>query len=126
MFLKSWHFLWVLLFIGVSCPSWADPTPTPSVNSKGLPRISVIPNPAYGAKVTFRIMTAVPSKVKIRVYNRFFDNVATLTKEGKGLFDILWSLKGVSEGIYHFQAQIEDKTTGQVCQLPIQKFVVMK
>ncbi len=71
-------------------------------------------------------MTAVPSKVKIRVYNRFFDNVATLSKEGNGLFDILWSLKGVSEGIYHFQAQVEDKTTGQVSQLPIQKFVVMK
>ena len=89
-------------------------------------KVTVIPNPASGTKLNFRVMAPAPCKVRIRVNNRFFDVIAKLEKEGGTFFDILWSLKDVPEGIYYFQAQIEDKATGQITQLPLQKFVVLK
>jgi len=107
-------------------PIFAD-TPKPTiVFDKSLPKVTVIPNPARGKKLNFRVMAAGPCKVRIRVNNRFFDVIATIEKEGGSLFDILWNLKTVSEGIYYYQAQIEDKATGQITKLPLQKFVVLK
>jgi len=103
--------------------------PTPSATKKvdlKLPRITVIPNPARGTKVTFRVMTPDPVKVRLKVYNRFYDSVAELEGEGDHLFDILWSLKGVPEGPYSFAAQVIDQTTGQFTTLPLQKFTVEK
>jgi hypothetical protein len=110
--------------------STPSPTPTatrvltPSVQT--LPKVTTIPNPARGNKMTFRIMTAGPAKARIRIYDRFMDPVAEPVKEGNKLFDILWSLKDVPEGIYCYQAQIEDTTTGEITKLPQQKFVVLK
>ena len=90
------------------------------------PRITVIPNPARGTKVTFRVTCIAPVEVRLKVYNRFFDTVVELEGEGDHLFDILWSLKDVPEGPYSFQAQIVDKATGQFGTLPLQKFTVEK
>ena len=107
-------------------------TMTPTITATPLPmrkyplKVTVIPNPASGTKLSFRVMAPGPCKVRIRVNNRFFDVVAKLEKEGGTFFDILWSLKDVPEGIYYYQAQIEDKATGQITQLPLQKFVVLK
>ena len=106
-------------------------TPRPSatpVKRKGfnLPRITVIPNPARGTKVTFRVMTSFPVKVRMKVYNRFLDTVATLEGEGDHLFDILWSLKDVPEGPYSFQTQVTDTETGEFNTLPLQEFTVEK
>ncbi len=107
-------------------------TPTQSMTVTPVPmrkyplKVTVIPNPASGTKLNFRVMAPAPCKVRIRVNNRFFDVIAKLEKEGGTFFDIFWSLKEVPEGIYYFQAQIEDKATGQITQLPLQKFVVLK
>ena len=102
------------------------PTGTSTSFRKYPLKVTVIPNPASGTKLSFRVMAPGPCKVRIRVTNRFFDVVAKFEKEGGTLFDILWNLKTVSEGIYYFQAQVEDKATGQITQLPLQKFVVLK
>jgi hypothetical protein len=120
-----------LRFVGYLCLSVflcgstavADPTPTPTQLSA---TITVIPNPARGKKLAFRIVTTAPAIVRVRIYNRFFDPVEKLEQEGNGLFDILWSLKKVPEGIYYYQTQVEDKVTGQTIKLPQQKFVVLK
>jgi hypothetical protein len=107
----------------------AAPKATPVPTKKGdanLPKITVIPNPARGTKVTFRVMTGNPVEVRLKVYNRFYDAVAELKGEGDHLFDILWSLKGVPEGPYSYQAQVIDKTTGQFSSLPLQKFTIEK
>jgi hypothetical protein len=130
----------LLYFFTITFSTFANPSPTPTSSStpiltptvvftpgiKSKPKVTVIPNPASGAKLSFRVMAPGPCKVKIRVTNRFFDVVAKLDKEGSALFDIIWSLKNVSEGIYYYQAIIEDKATGQITQLPLQKFVVLK
>ncbi len=71
-------------------------------------------------------MAPGPCKVRIKIYNRFFDPVAKLEQEGDHLFDILWSLKNVSEGPYIYQVLVDDKTTGETLKLPQQKFWVMK
>lgn len=105
--------------------SKATPAPTQKVGAN-LPRITVIPNPARGTKVTFRVMTANPVEVRLKVYNRFYDSVAELKGEGDHLFDILWSLKDVPEGPYSFEVQVIDQTTGQFSALPLQKFTVEK
>lgn len=102
------------------------PTTTQIPMRKYPLKVTVIPNPASGTKLSFRVMAPAPCKVRIRVNNRFFDVVAKFEKEGGTLFDILWNLKDVPEGIYYFQAQVEDKATGQITQLPLQKFVVLK
>lgn len=100
-----------------------DPTPTPSQISA---TITVIPNPARGKKLAFRIVSTAPVIARVKIYNRFFDPIEKLEQEGTGLFDILWSLKKVPEGIYYYQTQVEDKATGQTIKLPQQKFVVLK
>lgn len=97
------------------------PSPTPA-----LPNITTIPNPAYGDKVIFRVMTKDPAKVHIVVYDRFFSKVKELHGEGDRLFDILWSLKKVSQGIYYYQAEITDTATGGSQMLKMQSFAVMK
>ncbi|HJT25511.1 MAG TPA: hypothetical protein VJ873_13135, partial [bacterium] len=99
------------------------PVPTPVLH---LPQITTIPNPAYGDKVIFRVMTKGPAQARIVVYDRFFSKVKELSGEGDKLFDILWSLKKVSQGIYYYQAQVTDTATGAVQTIKMQSFAVMK
>ncbi|SRR5579871_1220891 len=98
-----------------------SPVPTPK-----LPAVTTIPNPAYGDKVIFRVMAKGTSKAQVVVYDRFFTKVTELSGEGDRLFDILWSLKKVQQGLYYYQTQVTDSTTGQAQMLPMQSFAVMK
>jgi hypothetical protein len=124
---KILYFLTLTLSILSNQSTLAGPTKTPTpISGQSLPKVTVIPNPAYGTKLTFRVMTAEPSLVRIRIFNRFFDRVDKLEQEGEHLFDILWSLKNVPEGIYYYQVQIVDKASGQFTKLPLQRFEVMK
>lgn len=91
-----------------------------------LPMVTTIPNPAWGKKITFRIMSDGFVRARIKIYNRDFDPIDELSQEGVRYFDILWNLTTVSEGLYYYQTQIEDKDTGKITSLPMQKFVVLK
>ncbi len=88
--------------------------------------VTVIPNPAWGAKLSFRIMLPKPALVKIRIYNRNLEPFDKIEKDGEKVFDILWSLKKVPEGLYYYQVQIVDDETGKITKLPLQNFAVMK
>src|SRR5258708_13711548 len=63
-------------------------TPTQTITATPLPmhkyplKVTVIPNPASGTKLSFRVMAPAPCKVRIRVTNRFFDLVAKFEKKG--------------------------------------------
>ena len=111
-------------------PTKSSATPTPKPRSpaskKGDPTVTTIPNPAWGDKVIFRVMTSGPAKARIVVYDRFFNKVADLSGDGQRLFDILWSLKNVSEGLYYYQVEVVDAAAGQTRMLPMQNFAVMK
>lgn len=100
-------------------------TPTPRAKPT-LPWVTTIPNPARGTKVDFRIMTQGPATAHIVIYNRFLDRIDKLEAKGDHLFDALWSLKHIPEGLYYYQVQIDDGTSGQSQVLPIQKFAVLK
>lgn len=119
------------------------PTPKPDKNAKKtptpdrakapfpttglhLPQVTTIPNPAYGDKVIFRVMTTGPAKVEIVVYDRFFNKVKELQGEGDRLFDVLWNFKKIPQGIYYYQAEVTDSATGGVQMLKMQSFAVMK
>ncbi len=115
------------------------PSPTPSVTSTPTDsfvfahtptikdaNVTVIPNPARGKKLTFRIMVPAPSNVFIRVYDSQFDLFDEIKKSGDQLFDVLWSLKKVDEGMYYYQVQVEDQATGKITKLPMKKFAVIK
>lgn len=105
----------------------SGPPPTPSLTpALHLPWVTTIPNPAYGDKVIFRVMTEGPAKARIVVYDRFFSRVKELHGEGDRLFDILWSLKKVSQGIYYYQAEITYSDTGESRILKMQSFAVMR
>lgn len=110
----------------------SKPTPTPTTKprtsslKKGEPTVTTIPNPAWGDKVIFRVMTSGPAKARIVVYDRFFNKVADLSGDGERLFDILWSLKKISEGLYYYQVEVADTVSGQTRMLPMQNFAVMK
>ncbi len=71
-------------------------------------------------------MTSGAAKAHIVVYDRFFNKVVELEGEGDQLFDILWSLKTVPQGIYYYQCQIDDTQAGTGKTLPMQNFAVMK
>ncbi len=104
-------------------------TPTPVIHRTPVvtkPGISVIPNPARGKKLSFRIMAPSPSKVFIRVYNRNFDPVTVMEQEGEQLFDVMWNLQKVPEGLYYYQAQLEAKDGGKLTKFPMKKFAVIK
>lgn len=104
-------------------------TPRPvakAVPGTALPKITTFPNPARGDKLIFRVMTLGPSRAHIVVYDRFFNKVVQLEGEGDRLYDILWNIKKVPEGVYHFQTQVEDGTTGAFEKLPLQNFAVEK
>lgn len=116
----------LLLAFPGSRPALAgNPTPSPTVD-KPAASVTVIPNPVRGKKVTFRVMADRPVKVRIRVYNRFLDTVVEFEKDGEKLFDVLWALKKVPEGIYYYQAQVTDQKTGVLVSIPVQKFVILK
>ncbi len=104
-------------------------TPTPVVHRTPVvtkPGISVIPNPARGKKLSFRIMAPSLSKAYIRVYDRNFDPVTVLVQEGEQLFDVMWNLQKVPEGPYYYQAQLDEKRGGKVTKFQMQKFAVIK
>lgn len=114
-------------------------TPIPDKHPKGTPtpkgtnipgsqtvRVTAIPNPAYGNKVIFRVMTQGPATARIVVYDRFFNKVIELQGAGDRLFDILWSLTKVPEGIYYYQVQVINTSTGESQILHMQSFAVMK
>ncbi len=71
-------------------------------------------------------MSKGPAKARVVVYDRFFSKVADLSGEGDRLFDILWSLKNVAEGIYYYQTEVIDAATGQSQILKMQSFAVMR
>ena len=97
-----------------------NPLPTPKV-----PSITTIPNPAYGDKVIFRVIAKGQAKTHVVIYDHFFNKVAELSGEGDHLFDILWSLKSVQQGLYYYQAEITDDK-GAPQMIPMQTFAVMK
>ncbi len=76
--------------------------------------------------MTFRVLTDRAVKVRIRVYNRFLDTVVEFEKEGDKLFDVLWPLRKIPEGIYYYQVQVTDTKTGTITSLSVQKFVILK
>jgi|GEM_PF-2688062 len=107
------------------------PNPTPrstltDKEKKNLPRVTIIPNPAYGDRVIFRVMANGPAKAHIVVYDRFFNKMDQLEGEGDNLFDIIWSLKKIPEGIYYFQTLIDNKTDGSSQKIAPQNFAVEK
>ncbi len=113
----------------------AKKTPTPTATPKpidhgkvkdSLPKVTTIPNPVWGDKVIFRVMTLGAAKANIIIYDRFFTKVDQLAGEGDQLFDILWSLKKIPEGIYYYQAQIIDTQANSAQTMPMQNFAVMK
>lgn len=90
------------------------------------PDVTVIPNPAWGAKLSFRVMLPSSSLVRIRIYNHNLEFFAKIEKVGNKVFDILWSLKHVPEGLYYYQVQVVDQNTGKITKLPLANFAVMK
>jgi hypothetical protein len=107
------------------------PTPTPKPLQHGavkgqLPQVTTIPNPVWGDKVIFRVMSSSTAKAHIVIYDRFFNKVDELEGEGDQLFDILWSLQKIPQGIYYYQSQIDDTQAGTSKTLPMQNFAVMK
>jgi hypothetical protein len=107
------------------------PTPTDSFKF-GLdakvdkPDVTVIPNPAWGAKLSFRVMVPQPALVRIRVYDHSLEPFDKIEQEGEKVFDILWSLKNVPQGLYYYQVQIVDQASGNITKLPLTNFAVMK
>jgi hypothetical protein len=118
----------------VSAPIPAkSPTPVPTDSFKfdlsphiQIADVTVIPNPAWGTKLSFRVMVPAPSLVRIHIYNRNLEFFDKIEKEGNKVFDILWSLKKVPEGLYYYQVQVVDQKTGKVTMLPQANFAVMK
>jgi aryl-phospho-beta-D-glucosidase BglC (GH1 family) len=101
-------------------------TPGPFANPKNqLPRVTTIPNPAWGDKVIFRVMTQGPSQVQIIIYDRLFNKVKELGGNGESLFDIIWDLKKIPEGIYYYQTRIVDTGSGKSQILKMQSFVIL-
>ncbi len=141
----------IFLFISLQAPQAKalDQTLTPTVTETPTPKaartptpvdtfqfdlsskitkadVTVIPNPAYGDKVSFRVMAPAKSLVRIRIYNHNLEGFAKIEKEGEKVFDILWNLKEVPEGLYYYQTQIVDDKTGKITHLPLSNFAVMK
>jgi hypothetical protein len=100
--------------------------PPVKTSAARLPQVTTIPNPAWGKKMTFRIMAENAVDVRIRIYNRNLDPVDELKKSGLRYFDILWNLTLIPEGLYYYQTQIVDKVSGEIKNIPVQKFVVLK
>ncbi|HVZ80925.1 MAG TPA: hypothetical protein VHE12_09015 [bacterium] len=109
-----------------------DPAPSPTrpmdaegEGAEGLARVFILSDPVRGKKAIFRIVAKGPAKALVRIYDRTFNKVADLQGEGTDLFDILWMLKKVPEGIYHFQSQVI-LGTGEVVTPELQDFTVEK
>jgi len=118
----------------ISAPVTAKhPTPIPTDSFKfdlspniQIADVTVIPNPAWGTKLSFRVMLPAPSLVRIHIYNRNLEFFDKIEKEGNKVFDILWSLKNVPQGLYYYQVQVVNQKTGKVTMLPQANFAVMK
>ncbi len=112
---------------------WDHGKPTPTDSFKfGLdakvdkPDVTVIPNPAWGEKVSFRVMLPSPALIRIRIYDHDLEPFDKIEQVGEKVFDILWSLKSVPEGLYYYQVQIVNQETGKITKLPLRNFAVMK
>lgn len=112
-------------FLGAH-PLVAEKLESTSTSQKPVVSVTVIPNPVRGKKVNFRVISDRAIKVRIRVYDRFLDTVTEFEKEGDKLFDALWNLKKIPEGIYYYQVQVTDLKTGEVTPISVQKFVILK
>jgi hypothetical protein len=66
------------------------------------------------------------SLVRIRIYDHNLEAFGKIEKVGDKVFDILWSLKDVPEGLYYYQVQVVDQETGKITKLPLNNFAVMK
>lgn len=103
-------------------------TPTlsgPATASGDLAQVSILSDPVRGKKAIFRVVAKGKAKALVRVYDRTYNKVAELEGQGEGLFDILWTLKKVPEGIYRFQSQVI-LGTGEVVTPGVQNFTVEK
>ncbi len=109
-------------------PSAEKPVPTEAAPVQALtePEVTAIPNPVRGKKVAFRILAEGNTGVRIKIYDHFLVEIKTLEQEGNGLYDVLWEFRRLEEGIYYFQANVEDKIHGHLFKLKIQKLVVLK
>jgi hypothetical protein len=114
------------------------PTPAPSDHRASTPtlsgsttasgdraQVSILSDPVRGKKAIFRVVAKGKAKALVRVYDRTYNKVVELEGQGEGLFDILWTLKRVPEGIYHFQSQVILET-GEVVTPGVQNFTVEK
>ena len=70
-------------------------------------------------------MTQGPSQVQIIIYDRLFNKVKELGGNGESLFDIIWDLKKIPEGIYYYQTRIVDTGSGKSQILKMQSFVIL-
>lgn len=102
--------------------SGVKPTPTPDGK---LAQVSILSDPVRGNKAIFRVVAHGKGRALIRVYDKTYAKVTQLEGEGDGLFDILWTLKKVPEGIYHFQSQVI-LGTGEVVTPDLQSFTIEK
>ena len=109
-------------------PSSEKPVPSETAPARPLnePQVTAIPNPVRGKKVAFRVLADGNTRVRIKIYDHFLVEIKTLEQEGMGLFDILWDFKHLEEGIYYYQANVEDKKQDHLFKLKIQKLVVLK
>jgi hypothetical protein len=102
--------------------SGVKPTPTPDGK---LAQVSILSDPVRGNKAIFRVVVHGKGRALIRIYDKTYTKVTQLEGEGDGLFDILWTLKKVPEGIYHFQSQVI-LGTGEVVTPDLQNFTIEK
>ena len=103
----------------------APPSKTLSPSVLWEPQVSAIPNPVRGRKVAFRVIVPGLAKVRLKIYNHFLVEIKAFEQEGSKLFDVIWVFKNLEEGIYYYQANVEDLAGEHVYKLPIQKFVVL-
>lgn len=107
-------------------PQAATPTLSgPTQDLGDLAQVSILSDPVRGKKAIFRVVAKGKAKALVRIYDRTYTKVAELEGQGEDLFDILWTLKKVPEGIYHFQSQVI-LATGDVVTPGIQNFTVEK
>jgi len=102
-------------------PEAAEGEPTPVE-----PDFSVFPNPALGAKVTFRFQSPLLWKFQVGLYDHFGEPVTVLTSEGKNLLDVIWSLDQVPEGLYYYRALAVHPDSQTVHKYPVGKLAVEK
>jgi|GEM_PF-6128309 hypothetical protein len=100
--------------------------PTPTVPLPPMPESGVFPNPARGAKVTFRFQSQEVFRYQVEVLDRFGDPVTLLEAEGNGLMDVVWPLEEAMDGLYYYQMLATHPPTGTLRRYPVGRLVVEK